>query len=160
MRFNPWTSEGKRFAIGGSGDGKDKMLIIGLVAIIVVAVAIAGWSLLSGDDEDAGFKRDELGFHCAACENEWVLTTKEFENFQASIAPEDWGNHVGPMGTIIPECPSCGHSQSAQPMTWCPACEKWFYSQPDYMDPLGGGAAECTHCGTNIMQWRRDNAKK
>ena len=87
MLHAPFTSDlrVKRMALmGGSGDTKDKLMVVGLVVIIALAGFALAMSIFKKDKKTVGPDKYTMLCTNQQCKNEWVMTREEVNKSQAA----------------------------------------------------------------------------
>lgn len=136
-------------AASGQGGGKDnKMMLVGLGAVIVVALAGLIYSMVGGKKDN--FKVSEtIGFSCSKCGEEFQVKRSVYDSIEPAKRMY-WA----------PDCPKCGGKSTGVAMKQCPMCQQWYKDLKDGPD----GDKYCPKCNKDFTQWQlqfaRDHAPK
>jgi len=135
---------------------KDKLMVGGL-ALLVVAVAVAVFFSIAGSGRIRP-GADEMTFICADanCGHVWTMN---HEQRQAALAK----NPRAPVTDELPRfrCPKCNKASGFQAAV-CPSCGKAFVPNvvKRHLRRPVKWPERCPHCGTDIVQWHKDHRSK
>ena len=108
---------------------KQTWILLGLGAVVVVALIALVWSLFGGGDETADADHpDGIAYYCPQCKKGFVVSNSDYRAHQK----EHWGEPI--------PCPACGHTPP-DPGVICPHC------QAVYARDRGNPNAPCPQCG-------------
>jgi predicted RNA-binding Zn-ribbon protein involved in translation (DUF1610 family) len=139
----------RRLNLGGGGGGNktEYLLVAGLAAIIIGAIALTFWGPGAGD-EAATLKN--IPYRCEDCGHEWKASWEDV-NTTDQTSGEEEPPPPGMSGVpAVLDCPSCG-AHAGYRLMQCINCQEWFIphtSRPEVMQ--GGedpGPIKCTECG-------------
>lgn len=146
----------KKLQMGGGGKN-DILIMVGLGAIIIFALGLAGYGIFGGGP-GSKVEAIELRYECQACRHQWAPDKGEFEDEEEAMAMSDPAFYRA-------TCPKCSKKEGAQ-MTQCPACKHFFVSQatldPEIMmsgEPFDNICPN-SECGIDITQYYRDKYQK
>jgi hypothetical protein len=135
--------------IGGSGESKDKWMVVALVVIIVLAGFALAMSIFSKGGRPKGPSEYTIKCVNPQCNNEWVLTKEQFNNTDSTVQ--------GPMAmesvrTFV--CPKCNQKTGFREAQ-CPACGKYYLpNQAKTMARMKTEEPEkCPNCGVVFAEW-------
>ena len=161
----PGSTKQLKFSMGGGGK-MEYLFGAGLAIVILGSVVIMVWNLWGGPS-GGGDSPKEIHMLCLnpSCGKETVYKLED-------MTPENGGPMMGmtPYPGMDPNMmPKCKHCQqpSLLMMRHCPNCKKFFATdamKQQFMNYESMGAPlqeeKCTHCGTDVLQYWRDKARR
>lgn len=140
--------------LGGSGDRKKTVLIVGALVLIAGVCVVSVIIVLSGSEEmTAGW--DEVHFLCLETNAHFMVKYQEL--------PQDYLESSALGQRVFLDCPKCGKKNCAAPTIRCPDPKCGKHYPKYYKDAALGKAmlnAKCPHCGTVPHEWDKKHRKK
>lgn len=151
---------GRRLRFSNRGAVNMEYVFGGALALLIVAalaLSIHG-SLFSKKGSGLVDKiPDDVYFHCDKCQNEFPILRKDLTQQQRAQQNR---------GLMNADCPKCNEKGSSLEMARCPVpkCKKYYvpesYRDIDALMSMRPGSDICSHCGTDILEWRAEDSAK
>ena len=120
-------------------------MLVGIIVLAVVVIIYQPWTRPSAIPGAP----TEFRFRCTGCGHEWSADYNEMLSYYGGALPVE--------GSPMVDCPKCGEKKVAFRMIQCPACRK--FSPPQDIRRANGKFI-CPHCGIDIHEWYRKQARK